>query len=82
VHVLIEVSLSTEQIDREVKLPLYASDNIPEYWMVNLNKRQLEVYTNPDAKEQTYLEKRIYKRKDTLILKAFNLAIPVSNLLF
>lgn len=49
IHLLIEVSDSTLARDRETKLALYARDNILEYWIVNLEQNQLEVYREPDG---------------------------------
>ena len=49
IHLLIEVSDSTLARDRETKLALYAHDNILEYWIVNLEQNQLEVYREPDG---------------------------------
>lgn len=45
--IAIEVSQSTEKYDRTTKLPLYAKFKIPEYWLVNLNKKEIEIYQNP-----------------------------------
>jgi len=39
-----DTSLST---DRTLKAGLYASAGIPEYWILNLNERLLEVYRDP-----------------------------------
>jgi len=47
VFILIEVSDSTLLIDREVKLPIYATAKIKEYWIVNLVENCIEVYKNP-----------------------------------
>ena len=44
---LIEVSCSTLATDRSVKGPLYAGAGIPEYWILNLSGRQLEVHRTP-----------------------------------
>ena len=44
---LIEVSLTTLDRDRNEKLPAYATGGIPVYWIVNLVDRQIEVYTGP-----------------------------------
>jgi Uma2 family endonuclease len=44
---LIEVSESTLRKDREVKGPLYARAGIPEYWIVNLDDRVVEVHDLP-----------------------------------
>ena len=49
VLLVIEVSDSTLEIDREIKAPLYAEANIPEYWIINLVNRCLEVYRQPTA---------------------------------
>ncbi len=44
---VIEVSLSTLDRDRNEKLPAYARGRIPVYWIINLIDRQIEVYTGP-----------------------------------
>jgi Uma2 family endonuclease len=49
IYLLIEVSDSTLTRDRETKLELYARDGITEYWIVNLEQQQLEVYREPDG---------------------------------
>ncbi len=47
VLLVVEVSDSRVGTDREVKLPLYASAKLPQYWLVDLVERRLEVYTQP-----------------------------------
>lgn len=47
VILLVEVSDSSIEYDREVKLPLYARHGIPEVWIVDLDKEVIEVYTDP-----------------------------------
>ncbi len=42
-----EVSDTTLAFDRERKSPLYAKAGIPEYWIVNLVDRLLEVHRDP-----------------------------------
>ncbi len=42
-----EVSQSSLRYDRETKLTVYALAGIPEYWILNLVARQLEVYREP-----------------------------------
>jgi Uma2 family endonuclease len=44
---VIEVSLSTLRLDREVKLPLYAAAGIAECWIVNLEADRIEVSREP-----------------------------------
>jgi len=47
VLLVIEVSDSSLEVDRAVKVPLYAESGIPEYWIVNLRERWVEVYRMP-----------------------------------
>lgn len=47
IYLLIEVADTTLEKDREVKLPIYASSNIAEYWIINLQDQQVEIYTQP-----------------------------------
>lgn len=47
---VVEVSDATLSIDRTRKSLIYAQAGIPEYWIVNLKARQLEVRRNPTAK--------------------------------
>jgi Uma2 family endonuclease len=47
VLLVIEISKSTYQTDRDDKLPMYAQHRIPEVWIHNLNNNTLEVYRNP-----------------------------------
>ena len=49
VLLLIEVSDTSLEMDREVKLPLYAASAIPEVWIVNLVEEIVEVYRDPSV---------------------------------
>jgi Uma2 family endonuclease len=49
VLLLIEVSDTTLDYDRGVKLRLYASSGIHEYWIVDLQAERVEVYRRPEA---------------------------------
>lgn len=44
---VIEVSDTTLEYDRRVKVPLYARAGIPEVWVVNLPEERIEVYSDP-----------------------------------
>jgi len=44
---VVEVSDATLQHDRKRKGSLYARAGIPEYWIVNVIERRLEVFRNP-----------------------------------
>jgi Uma2 family endonuclease len=54
VLLVIEVSDTTLEYDRKVKVPLYARAGIPETWVVNLPEERIEVYADPaDGEYQT-----------------------------
>jgi Uma2 family endonuclease len=46
VLLVIEVSDTTLEYDRKVKVPLYARAGIPEAWVVNIPEESIEVYTD------------------------------------
>jgi Uma2 family endonuclease len=46
---VIEVSDSSLNYDRTVKLPIYADSGIPVYFIVNLKDRVIEVYSEPEV---------------------------------
>ncbi|MCU0760920.1 MAG: Uma2 family endonuclease [Steroidobacteraceae bacterium] len=46
---LIEVSDSTLGFDRQRKMQLYARHAVPEYWILNVQDRQLEVHRAPEG---------------------------------
>ncbi len=56
IAILIEVADTTYRSDRNIKAPLYAAEGISVYWIVNLNKRQVEVYSHPQEGEYTQIQ--------------------------
>lgn len=71
IYLIIEVADSSVEIDREIKLPLYAEAGIPEYWIVNLVQSQIEVYRSPQAK--TYRSKETINTDGSLYFEPFDL---------
>ena len=69
VLLLIEVSDSTVEFDRNTKLPLYAENGIPEYWIVNLEEECLEIYRSPQS-DGTYRKKLVLHRGDKVSIAA------------
>ncbi|MFN8491489.1 MAG: Uma2 family endonuclease [Caldilineaceae bacterium] len=59
---ILEVSDSTLEKDRDEKLDLYAQASVPEYWIANLVDEQIEVYRDPML---SATGKAIYKTKIT-----------------
>ena len=79
VLLLIEVSDSTIRIDRNVKLPLYATADIPEVWIVDANRQQLEVYRQPS--EDRYQSVATLVREDTVTATRLPLSVLVRELI-
>lgn len=76
---VIEVADSSLERDRQAKLPLYAQAGIPEYWIVNLEQREIEVYQSP-IKDQ-YRSRHIYLPGDDIPLPSFDFSCAVDDLL-
>ena len=49
VMLIIEVADKTIDFDREVKRRLYAESSVPEFWVLDIFRRTLEVYRHPLA---------------------------------
>lgn len=47
VFLLVEVAEGSAEVDRSVKIPLYARAGIPEVWLVDLPTERLEVFRRP-----------------------------------
>ena len=50
---IIEIADTTIRMDRTTRASLYASAGIPEYWILNLRSRKLDVFRNPAPAEGT-----------------------------
>ncbi len=84
---LVEVSESALQYDRQTKASLYARAQIEDYWIVNLVEDVVEVYRvpQPDAEAEAgyaYTEVATFERGDTITPLALPQArIAVADLL-
>lgn len=63
---IMEVADATLRRDRGLKKQLYARAGVPVYWIINLIKLQIEVYTEPDQQSTPpdYRQRRIYRGAD------------------
>jgi Uma2 family endonuclease len=64
VLLVIEVSDTTVEYDRDEKLPTYAHANIAEAWLIDVNSFTVEQYMQP--RNGKYLMKQIFERGDTI----------------
>ena len=81
VLLLVEVADSSVRFDREEKLPVYAREGVPEYWIVNLVEKVVEVYRQPSS-SGAYTTKSRVRGEDEVAPAAFPAAkIKVAELL-
>ena len=73
VRLAVEVADATLNSDRSIKGFRYSEAVIPEYWIVNINERVLEVYRQPNP--EGYAEKIIITEAETVA----SLAAPVAG---
>jgi Uma2 family endonuclease len=67
VALVVEVSDTTLDEDRRLKIPQYAKAKIAVYWIVNLVDRRVEVYTQPrGGKNPTYKTRTDYGPNDAV----------------
>ena len=80
VLLLIEVSDTTVDFDRNEKLPLSTRAGIPEVWIANLRNRRVEAYTEPV--DGAYANVRHLEVGDTVSPQAFpDIALPVERII-
>ena len=80
IFLIVEVADTTIKGDREVKIPLYAEDNVIEVWLVNLNEQCLEIYRKPTPKGYELVQN--LRRGQSLSIQKFpNINIQVDEIL-
>jgi Uma2 family endonuclease len=78
IFLVVEISDSTLDYDQTKKLELYAEAGIANYWIVNLNARQLEGYSQPYQNAQgkfSYLSKQIHLPNEKVGIPGFEDAL-------
>jgi len=80
VYLLIEVSVTTVEYDRNEKSVLYSQAGILELWIVDVNAELVEVYRNPSVNGYESIQQ--FRRGDTISPLAFpDIAISVDDIL-
>jgi len=75
---IIEVADSSLKRDRKVKAPIYAASNVPEYWIVNLQDYQIEVFKQP--RNTDYQVKTIAKAGETVTCEGIDFTVSVDEI--
>lgn len=79
VLLIIEVADTSVAYDRQVKLPIYASAGIPEFWLINLEQNEIEAYWQPHG--DAYRFRELLRPGDVLKARHFELSLPVRDIL-
>ena len=80
IFLLIEVADTTVELDRNVKIPLYAKAGIREAWLLDLNADRVEVFRQPTP--DGYRDVHALGRGRALTVEAFpDLTLTVDDLL-
>lgn len=80
VFLVIEVSDSSPTYDRQEKLPAYGRAGVPEFWLVNVPKKCVEIYREPHY--TGYASSSIVKHGGKVSPEAFpDMVISVEELL-
>jgi Uma2 family endonuclease len=67
--------------DRRLKAAVYARAGVPEYWILNLDARTVEVFADPDAATGSYRRTRTCSTAETVSSEALpRLAFAVSEI--
>jgi hypothetical protein len=77
-YLVIEVADSSLDLDREVKLPLYARHGVPEVWLVDLRANCIERYRCPGP--DGYAESSTHSGGDLLGVPGLDLKIEASRI--
>jgi Uma2 family endonuclease len=76
---VIEVADSSLRKDRVIKTEIYAESGVPEYWIVNVRGRTVEVRTRP--RDGTYTRVELREAGDTLRpIKLRGFSLPVARI--
>ncbi len=68
-HLVIEVSNTSREYDRETKAPLYAELGVPELWLVDVQRKCVEVRTEPE--DGAYRRVETFRLGDSVAVRAF-----------
>ena len=61
---IIEVAEISLDYDRKTKGPLYAASDVPEYWIVDIEARCVEIHTDPAG--EAYASVRIARQGEVI----------------
>lgn len=79
---VVEVAHTSLPQDRPTKAAIYAAAGIPEYWIVNVRDRALEILRDPDRRLRLYADRRTAAPDEFVSLVALpDVRVPVASIL-
>ena len=82
IGLVVEVSDTTQDRDRIIKKRIYATAGIPFYWLLDLNRRKLETYSEPKGSEYAHTAEYSEHESVAVILDGVTVgSVAVSDLL-
>lgn len=78
---LIEVADSSRQRDLAVKPAIYAAMGAPEYWVVDVQRREVIIHRDPDGERYRQLT-TVGETATLTVLRFPDLSLPVAELFF
>ena len=76
---VVEVSVTSQRLDLGRKAAIYAEGGVPEYWVLDVERRELVVHRDP--KDGHYASVRAHAEHETVTAVAVDLTVPLSALL-
>ena len=76
---VVEISKSSRRLDLGRKAELYAEADIPEYWVLDVERRELVVHRDP--RDGHYTSVHTLGEHDTATAVAIDLSVPLAELL-
>ncbi len=76
---VVEMGATSVSIDLVRKARIYATAGVPDYWVLDVERRMLIVHREPG--DGCYADVRALGDKETVVAAALELAVPVASLL-
>ena len=76
---VVEMGVTSLRIDLVRKARIYATGNFPEYWVLDVSRRELIVHRAPQ--DGDYTDVRTLGETDTATAERLDLTVPVAALL-
>ena len=76
--VAIEVSDTTYRFDRNKKLPMYARARVPAVWIVDVKRRRIETFVDPE--DETYKTTQVVERGGRVTVPGTDVTVDVAEI--